>query len=401
MKLRLFKFLNLSTVFSNSSSSDLNAKEHQKKIRVAILGSRGIPAEYGGYETITQELSLGLVQKGFKVSVTCESKDFTIKHGTYKDVNLMYFPVITSLRNLSEPAVYDALSVFWATFNADIIYMLAYTSVPVLILPRLFGKVVVVNPDGLEWKRRKYSYALRFLLRSFEVLTLKIAHYIVVDSKVLCTYYQKAYKAPTVYIPYGTREIPPLDSTFLKKYNLEKNQYYLVIARLEPENNIDIIIEEYLKSNSDKKLVIVGPLKKTTYVKKLLKSKSDRVFFLGGIYEPKVQRMLRHNCFVYIHGHEVGGTNPTLVEALSCHNLIIALDVSFNREVAGIGALYFNKTSGNLAKIIKKIEKIDTDKLNQMKQQVYEKYKIGYSVDGMVEVCAKSFHNFSNGHHAD
>jgi rhamnosyltransferase len=375
------------------SSGNVKIKE-RKKVRIAILGSRGIPAAYGGYETITQELSVGLAQRGFDVSVTCESNDFKIKSGTYKDVNLVYFPVINSLRNISEVAVYDALSAVWASFNADIVYMLAYTSVPVLIIPKLFGKIVVVNPDGIEWKRRKYSKPLRFLLRAFEILAPKVANYIVVDSKALGAYYKNEYNASTVYIPYGTKEIEPLDSKFIAKYGLNKNGYFLVIARLEPENNVDIILEEFKRSGSTKKLVIVGPLKNTLHVKRMLESQSDRILFLGGIYEPKLQRMLRHNCFAYIHGHEVGGTNPTLVEALSCRNLIIALNVSFNREVAGKGALYFNKSEGSLAELINKIEKIDVDKLNQMKEQVYEKYKVSYSVDGMVDVCAKSFTNF-------
>jgi len=334
-----------------------------------------------------------LAHKGFEVYVSCESRGFKMKpFGMFRGVRLVYFPVINSIRSISEVIIYDALSVFWATFNVDIIYMLAYTSVPILIFPRIFRKVVVVNADGLEWRRRKHNKLLRFLLRSFEILSLKIANCIVVDSQTLGAYYQKTYDVTPVYIPYGTREIKPLDSTFLRNYNLEKNGYYLMIARLEPENNIDLVIEEFKKSNSKKKLVIVGPLKKTSHVKKLLRSRSKKILFLGGIYEPKLQRMLRHNCFAYIHGHEVGGTNPTLVEALSCRNLVIALDVGFNREVAGEGALYFTKDMGDLKKKLEMLENNEnTSQLHEAREKGYENYRSKYSVEGMINACAALF----------
>jgi rhamnosyltransferase len=165
----------------------------------------------------------------------------------------------------------------------------------------------------------------------------------------------------------------------------------LLIARLEPENNIDLIIDEFRKSTSKKKLVIVAPLIKTSYVKKLLESESDGISFLGGIYEPKLQRTLRYNCFAYIHGHEVGGTNPTLVEALSCHNVILALDVPFNREVAGKGAFYFTKDPGNLTAKIEMLEQKKPDQLLEVGKKGYERYIAKYSVEGMIDSSTALF----------
>ncbi len=371
----------------------MNTYNSQPQISVAIIGSRGIPAKYGGYETITQDLSIGLVQKGFKVYVACESKGFKRNpYGIFQGVNLVYFPIINSIRNLSDVMLYDALSVFWSTFNVDVIYMLSYTNSPLLIFPRIFGKTILVNADGLEWKRRKHGKFLRFLLKSFELVSLKIADRMVVDSQALGVYYKQNYTVSTSYVPYGTKEIAPLDSNNLKRYNLEPNGYYLLIARLEPENNIDLVIDEFKKSTSRKKLVVVAPLKSSSYVKNLLESKSDRVLFLGGIYEPKLQRTLRHNCFAYIHGHEVGGTNPTLVEALSCRNIILALDVPFNREVAGEGAIYFNKSTGDLEKKMEQIEaNSDIDSFHDAREQGYQRYKLKYSVSGMVNESAALF----------
>lgn len=372
--------------------------ESIQKISVAIVGSRGIPAKYGGYETITQDLSIGLVKKGFKVYVTCECNGFKRNpYAVFRGVNLVYFPIINSIRNISDVLLYDALSVFWATFNADIIYMLSYTNSPLLILPKLFRKKILINADGLEWKRRKHNKLLRFLLRTFELVSLKIANCMVVDSQALGAYYQRNYNVMPYYVPYGTNEILPLNSSSLKHYNLEPNAYYLLIARLEPENNIDLILEEFKNSNSKKKLVVVAPLNKTSYVKKLLQYKSDRILFLGGIYEPRLQRTLRHNCFAYIHGHEVGGTNPTLVEALSCRNIILALDVPFNREVAGEGAIYFSKQAGDLGGKMCLLEhNNDIDDLYEAREKGYGRYKMKYSVEGMVNASATLFRKTLN-----
>ena len=200
-----------------------------------------------------------------------------------------------------------------------------------------------------------------------------------------------------MYIPYGTREIKPLNPINLKRFNLKSNEYYLSIARLEPENNVKLIIDEFQTSNSKKKLVIVGPLKNTSYVKDLLKNKSEKVIFTGGVYEPSVQRMLRHNCYAYIHGHEVGGTNPTLVEALSCRNIIFSLNVPFNREVAGESAIYFTKEIGNLKEKIQFFEKdnaADSAKYGNYREKVYKRYKEKYSVQGMVNASADLFNKF-------
>ena len=362
-------------------------------VRIAILGSRGIPANYGGYETVTQELSIGLVKKGFAVYVACEAKDFKRNpYATFHGVNLVYFPIINSLRNISDVLLYDFLSVIWATLNVDIIYMLSYTNSPLLLLPRLFGKIVVVNADGLEWKRRKHSGLLRSILRSFEAIGTKTVNFMVVDSKALGTYFQNNYKITPVYLPYGVAEIPPLDPINLERYNLKPNDYYLVIARLEPENNISLILDEFEKSNSKKKLIIVGPVKNTAYVRGLLRHKSKKIIFTGGIYEPRAQRMLRHNCYAYIHGHEVGGTNPTLIEALSCHSLILALNVPFNKEVAGEGAFYFTMEKGDLMnKIIFVENKENIAKCEFARKIAYDRYRSKYLIKGMVDASADLF----------
>jgi rhamnosyltransferase len=357
--------------------------KESKRLRIAILGSRGIPARYGGYETVVQELSTGLAKEGFEVYVSCESRGLKMKpFGTYKGVRLIYFPVISAIRNVSEVLTYDMLSVFWATFRADIIYMVGEASILTLIFPRLLRKKVIVNVDGLESSRRQFNPLLRFLLRFVETVAKKIANYIVVDSYAMAAIYSQIRNVTPIYIPNGIREIKPLDNETMRSFNIKKGEYYLVIARLIPDNNIDLIIEGFSGVNSRKKLAIVGPLDKSDYVTSLLSRKNEKILFLGGIYDQRLQRTLRHNCFAYIHGHEKGGTNPSLVEALSCRNVILALDVVFNREVAEKSALYFKKDPDDLKK---KIELLEGNwERTRLMKDAYTVYKRKYTVEIML-----------------
>jgi glycosyltransferase involved in cell wall biosynthesis len=331
-----------------------------KQARIAILGSRGIPAKYGGFETIAQELSVGLAERGFMVYVSCESERLLSESsGEYKGVRLLYIPIIRSIRSFSEPFIYDLLSVLRSTPNVDVIYMLGHSSVLTLLIPRLLKKIVIVNVDGIESKRSKYSGFLSFVMLSFEKITPKIANYVLADSEMIALYYRKNYKISPVFVTNGggrIREYRPYESEMLRVFNLKKGSYYLVIARLEADNNIRLIVEAFKKSNSKLKLVIVGSLLNTRYVEELLRLKDKRILFVGGIYEPRLQRTLRFNCFAYIHGHEMGGTNPSLVEALSTNNKILALDVPFNKEVAEDSAIYFKKDIDDLANKIRVTE---------------------------------------------
>jgi glycosyltransferase involved in cell wall biosynthesis len=368
-----------------------------RKPKIAILGSRGIPATYGGYETIAQELGAGLAQKGFEVYVSCESHGFRIKpYGTYQGVRLVYFPVINTFRSISEAFLYDLLSVLWAMQRADIVYMLGYSSAPTLIFPKLLGKTVLVNSDGLEAARRKFNPLVRFFYRSFEKLSVKISDYIVVDSETIGLYYRSNYSIIPIYIPNGggaVKEVAPLDSKELKLFGIEKGDYYLVIARLIPDNNIDLIIEGFKKANSQKKLVIVGPLNRTSYVSKLLLEKNDNILFIGGIYDLKLQRTLRCNCFAYIHGHEMGGTNPSLVEALSCRNTILALDVPFTREVAEDSATFFKKDANDLKS---KIETLETETERGLNEEAYKIYKKKYSAEKTISAFIEFINSIAN-----
>jgi rhamnosyltransferase len=222
------------------------------------------------------------------------------------------------------------------------------------------------------------------MLRVFEVFTVHIADFVVADSEIVAAYYRGTYGIDPTYIPNGLREVSPYPVTALKTLNLNKNEYYLVVARLEPENNVDLIIKGFKQANSSKKLCIIGNIKNTKYCRELVKLKDERVVFLGGIYDRRLLMAIRRYCYAYIHGHEVGGTNPSLVEALSCNNAVLALNTPFNIEVLGDAGLYFGKDPADLKRQIKYLE-ANNIIIDSMRGRAYERYMKGYTVEKMTE----------------
>ncbi len=366
-----------------------------RKTSIAILGTRGLPPKYGGFETIAKHLSKELSLRGFEVYVSCETKLLNPKASEeYYGAKLVYFPIIEAIRNLAEPGLYDMLSIFWASLKTDHILMLGCYFPPSLIVPRLLGRKVFVHVDGLEWKRRKFSRFLRFQLKQFEKVIVKVSNKVLVDSPVIGQYYDQNYSIASLYVPTGVEEIQPFENSSadecLNKFNLSKQDYYLVIARLEPENNIDLILAEFCISNSKKKLAIVGPLKNSDFVRKLLECHDDRVLFLGGIFDPQVQRTLRHNCFVYVHGHEVGGANPSLIEALSCKNVTLAIDCPYNREVAENSAIYFSKTPEDFRLKLEQLE-MSPEVIDEKSAIAYSLYRKKYTIGLMIDTMESLF----------
>jgi len=343
-------------------------------------------------KTISRELSL----RGFEVYVSCETKLLKLQSSQdYYGAKLVYFPIIESVRNFSEPFLYDTLSILWSSLQVDLILMLGCYFPPPLIIPRLLRRVVFINVDGMEWKRRKFGALLRYQLKQFAGLNSKLANLIIVDSPLIGEYYRQNFGTTPSYVPIGVEEIQPLDKEGLTRFNLSARGYYLVIARLEPENNIQLIVDEFKKTRSKRKLVIVGPLKSNDYIRGLLRREDNRIIFLGGIFDPSTQRMLRHNCFAYIHGHEVGGANPSLIEALSCKNVTLAFGSPYNKEVAEDAAIYFSKDQGDLQEVIDNLEASQSG-LDERASLSYLLYKRKYTVEKMVDTLEMLIRRFNS-----
>lgn len=358
-------------------------------LKIAIIGSRGIPAKYGGFETFVDEISKRLVVKGYEVYVSCEGGT-TPKIPKYNGVNLFYFPLKPFCRVIYE-TIYDIYSLIKSSFMCDYIYMLGYGAGFFFFIPKLFRKKLFVNVDGIEWKRDKYNKIEKSILYLSEICAVHFSDVIIADSVEIKKYIESKHRKSAVFIAYGVDQ-PQIESwdpsKLIETYisddfsNLENNSYYLVVARLEPENNIHVIVEGFLLSSTTKKLVIVGNFLSQKYelsIKKIINELNgqDRIIFTKGIYKKDLLNMLRQNCFVYIHGHSAGGTNPSLLEAMVMKNIIVAHDNEFNREVGSKAILSF-KESFDLRNCIENIENNYSDFLI-FKSRAYERVLTHYS----------------------
>jgi rhamnosyltransferase len=343
-------------------------RESLARVRtIGILGTRGIPARYGGFETAAETIAVGLRRAGFRVIAACETDNSSRAcPDSYQGIELVYFPVRNSLRPLSE-ILYDVRSLLVVGTRVDAIYMLGYGAGFFFWIARFLRKTLVVNSDGMEWKRPKFGRISRFLLRQSERFGLTSANVIVADSKCVAQYVEQTYGKTPVFLAYGTASIsppPPWDPSLLEKWRpglsrlLKPDDYYLVLARMEPDNNIDKIIQGFALSRTTRKLLLVGPCISPDYLSRLtnLAGRDDRIVLAGAIYDIGIKTMLRWHCAGYLHGHMVGGTNPSLLEALSAGNVVIGTDVEFNREVIGDGgnlpAFYFHPHPDSIAKAI-------------------------------------------------
>ena len=365
----------------------------QKNTSIAIIGSRGIPNNYGGFEGFTEVLSQNLTKKGYNVYVSCEHPGDNESPEIFNGVNLFYFPIKhpkSPIMGMVYEVLYDVYSLFIASIRAEQVYMLGYSAAIFFFIPKLFGKTLYLNPDGLEWKRAKFNSPVKLLLKINEKMGCFWADRIIADSKGIQNYYDKKYDIESSFIAYGVDEIQPVEWDDEKlpeilKHGISINPaYWLLVARLEPENNIHTIIEGYMKSDAKKPLIIVGNFGSPEYkhrIQEMLQQRSTdkKIVFTGGIYDQESLNMLRQNCFAYLHGHSVGGTNPSLVEAMSMKNLLLAHDNQFNREVCEDTALYF-QNSEDLKNKINKIES-NPENYQELKSKTFKRVHKEYSWD--------------------
>lgn len=337
-------------------------------MNLAILGTRGIPARYGGFETFAEQLSTRLASKGIEVTVFCPSTSYK-PNEEYLGVTLRYVRS-PSAGPLTE-VLWDAKCFWTARRGFDVVYMLGVGAAFAAWVPRLFGSSVWINSDGLEWKRSKWSIPQRIYLAVAEALSVLFASRIIADAltieKYLRTRYSQLKRVST--IAYGAiipTETP--DRKLLDEWNLQPDGYYIVVCRLEPENHLLEIVEGFERSKSNLPLVILGNTENPNqYVRNLLTHKSSRVRFLGTVYDEKKLAAFRFYARGYLHGHSVGGTNPSLLEAMACSNLVIAHDNEFNREVLESSGLYFT-ASDQLAQIINATDSGQVDALNRRRR---------------------------------
>lgn len=377
---------------------------------VFIVGSKGIPGAYGGYETFVDKLTeYHQDNKEIKYHVACKSNE----NSEFEYHNARCFNVKVPDIGAAQAIYYDVEALnrcvrYIKDNNIEnpIVYILACRIGPFMAkyvrkIHKL-GGVVYVNPDGHEWKRAKWSAPVRKYWKISEKLMVKRADLLICDSKNIEKYIQteySKYNPKTTFIAYGSDTIPSALSddadsyvNWLKEKGLKPNEYYLVVGRFVPENNYETMIKEFMKSKSTKDFAIITT-KNDEFLKELDSrldfSKDERIKFVGTVYDQELLKKIRENAYGYFHGHEVGGTNPSLLEALGSTKLNLLLDVGFNREVAEDAALYWSKEENDLAGLIDTADAMDETVINEFgikaKNRIADAYSWKYISDRYME----------------
>tara|TARA_R110002072_G_scaffold125244_6_gene260960 strand:+ start:27674 stop:28825 length:1152 start_codon:yes stop_codon:yes gene_type:complete len=354
---------------------------------LAILGARGIPARYGGFETFVEELGTRLVARGHDVTVFCEFQPGP-RPTTFKGVKLEY--VKAWAPGPARTIQYD-LSSLWQARRFEVVYMLGYGASFGLPIPRLFGAEVWMNMDGLEWRRSKWGRAAKWWLKFMEGVACKTTSRLIFDNKALADEVRgrRLTTVPYEVIEYGAPLVrEPLDPAPLEAFGLKPDGYHIVVARCEPENHLVEIARAGARREGGLPLVIVSNTDADTpYAKIVRGAAGERVQNLGPIYDPSILQPLRQHALSYVHGHSVGGTNPSLIEALGCGNLVIAHDNVFNREVLGWEGRFFS-TEGDLAQRLDEVESMDPAKRHEIRKALWDRAASWYSWERITDAYA-------------
>lgn len=384
-----------------------------KTKNVFIIGSKGIPAQYGGYETFVDKLTEYHKElKNIKYHVACKSDNnnefeynnarcFNVKVPNIGPAQAIYYDV-AALRNICKYVKNNNIQNY-------IVYILACRIGPfmnhyVKKIHKLGGNVYV-NPDGHEWLRAKWSAPVRKYWKISEKLMVKYADLLICDSINIEKYIKETYKKynpNTTFIAYGaeTRKSILKDDDkqlldWYKEKGLKKKEYYLVVGRFVPENNYETMIKEFMKSNTEKDLVLITNVEENKFYNKLKEElhfeKDQRIKFVGTVYDKELIMKIRENAYAYIHGHSVGGTNPSLLEALASTQLNLLYDVGFNREVGEDGALYWNKENKNLSSLVDRCDKFNKDEIENLTNKSKERIEQEYSWKKIAENYKEGF----------
>jgi glycosyltransferase involved in cell wall biosynthesis len=321
-------------------------------MKIAILGTRGIPNQYGGFEQFAECVTPSLVKRGHEVCVY-NSSLHPYNEREWNGVQLIKKWDIEDKIGTTGQFIYDLNCILDSRKrNFDIILQLGYTSSSVWGFLFPHRSLIVTNMDGLEWKRTKYSKSVQRFLKKAEAWAVKRSDHLVADSKGIQLYLKERYNADSTYIAYGASVFTKTDATILQKFQLSPFKYDLLIARMEPENNVETILKGHRLSGSTVRLVVVGGY--GNRFGKYLKGKysHDEVLFAGPIYDADLLNNLRYYSRLYFHGHSVGGTNPSLLEAMAASALVVSHDNIFNRSILGDAAFYF-KNADDIADILR------------------------------------------------
>ena len=308
-----------------------------------ILGSRGIPACHGGFETFAERLALYLVGRGWRVTVYCQvNGDEAYSERAWRGIDLVRIPA--SGQGAIATILFDLKATIHACRHDGLVLTLGYNTAVFFACYRWRGRTNIVNMDGIEWRRSKWSLAARAWLLCNERIAAWLANHLIADNPGIEAHLVRFARAERIsMIPYGADRVDEVDISCLEQFGLQTDGYALDVARAEPENSILEIVQAFCRRPRGLRLVVVGRYDSETnaYQRRVIEAASDEALFPGAIYDQSMLAVLRRHARLYLHGHQVGGTNPSLVESLAAGNAVLAYDNPFNRWVTGDKAAYF------------------------------------------------------------
>lgn len=347
-------------------------------MKIGIIGTRGIPNHYGGFEQFAEYLATFLVAKNCEVYVY-NSSNHPYKEKLFKGVHIIHCNDPENRTGTIGQFIYDLNCILdTKKRDLDIILQLGYTSSSVWSFLFPEKPLIITNMDGLEWKRSKYTFFVKKFLKFAERLAVKHSHFLVSDSEGIKKYIDEKYQKDSKFIAYGSEIVADVDESVLDKFQLEKLKYNMLIARIEPENNVETILDGVVLSKSKTPFLVIGDYTMNNFGKKMKeKFKSNsQIIFLGSIYNKNELNSLRYFCNLYFHGHSVGGTNPSLLEAMGSTNLIIAHNNIFNKAVLKENAFYFFNAEDVSFYLKRKSKEYEQEKIKNNMLKIKNEYDI-------------------------
>jgi glycosyltransferase involved in cell wall biosynthesis len=326
---------------------------------------------FTGFETGFGEIAPRLAEMGHEVVMYCRRGSYPedMRLPEYKGVRLVYVPSPGGKNFSGVIATFFAVVHALATGRYDIFFFVNVGMGHHAALCRLFGRKVIMNVNGLDWTRAKWGPIARWYFLSAAHSAVKFCNELVTDADAMKEFYRKEFQKETTMIAYGAYVESSKNPALIEQFGVERDGYYLIASRLIPENHADLITEAFLESGSARKLVIAGGANyDSPFHRKLRSLSGERVILTGHIDDQEVIRELHCNCFAYLHGHSVGGTNPSLLKAMGYGNCILALDTVFNREVLADGGIFFPRDKSVLAQLIRDIE-ADPARLDDLRKK--------------------------------
>lgn len=352
-------------------------------MKIALIGSRGIPARYGGFETFTEHLANDLEKHGYTVTVVVEKN-----HPGAEFIPSGIKRVTSTYKKSIHPVWYYWDSLRLTIGKNDLVLVCGVGGALFYPIYRSAKTKIITNVDGLEHLRTKFSKVKKGYVRLAQRFTRQYSQHLIADGGGVKEYWKSALHVPEnkiSVIAYGADEPHSFQKEHLEKYSLERNGYYLIIARLVPENHVRELIQGYLQTGTSRKLVIVGGKDNSAYVRELMSLQQHSIQFIGGIYEKNILDSLRAGAFAYLHGHSVGGTNPSLLEAMIAGSVCVCHDNIFNREVADDAGYYFSSVP-ELSRTLENLEKAEDQHLTEIKNKAIQRVRMHYSWD---KICGE------------